>query len=858
MIECKLDDATPIKGMDNATDEEVGAFLRTKKMFDEAEIAKDTGISDSIMRFFRFDRFAVMNSSKSPLMRQLGKVLTEDPNATGGTVRESTATAIKHIESGKFRTQYYRTYIPSFKEFLKERQLNTKHLYSQATREEFNELIAKSIRNGGQGVSPAANKVAKVQAQVYEDVLTLAQKVGVKGAEDIKANKNYITRTWSKKKVHKLIEKFDRKYPGKGRKKLEEFIARSMKQTKGSEEALEDFAKRTKYLSKMLLRHVMDSEGSFGVNLDRILKSKGEDLASYLRTNTDMSNDDIGMLLSSVFKTDRDKAGRITQFKRRIDLDETYADAELRIDDFLENDSELLFLSYINSLTGQIALANKGFKSRADFDSVVNQLKQETEADMLKGNMSRKDKLFRDSEMRALQSVYDHLTGKPLEDNVGGAWSTFGRVARKYNFARVMNQVGFAQLAEIGNLTSAIGLKQTIRHLPELRKMLKRHKDGEVDDALVNEFEVFFGGFGNERMLNQITNTMDDFGSRAGTGVDSMSQFERGLDHLGRFTADISGMNGVNMIMKRLAMKGMLQKFADEAFDGKSALGSRKVFSKDIGKMSEQRYADLGISNDMRDRIMESIRQFSDTTKGSRGGKLTKLNIEKWDDDVRDAFSLAMSRWGRRTIQENDIGETIFAAGFADTTTGKIVLQFRGFMTTAYGKHLLHGLRSNDLQAYSQFMTSSFMAGMAWYGQTYVQSVGMSKKERQKFFDKKFGKTDEEFYMNWGKAAFQRSAWASILPATIDTGADFFMDDPIFSYRSTGLSSNLVTGNPTAQLLINAYEASRGTVQAMIYDDEDYSQKTYNKTLQLFVLQNMLGIQNATKALGQEFLPEKP
>ena len=75
MIECKLDDSTPV--MDNATDEEVGAFLRTKKMFDETEIAKDKGLSESIMRYFRFDRFAAMNSSSSPLMRQMAKILTQ-------------------------------------------------------------------------------------------------------------------------------------------------------------------------------------------------------------------------------------------------------------------------------------------------------------------------------------------------------------------------------------------------------------------------------------------------------------------------------------------------------------------------------------------------------------------------------------------------------------------------------------------------------------------------------------------------------------------------------------------------------------------------------------------------------------
>ena len=512
----------------------------------------------------------------------------------------------------------------------------------------------------------------------------------------------------------------------------------------------------------------------------------------------------------------------------------------MQISDFLENDAEVLFLNYANNITGQIALAQRGFKSTSDWKAMMRQIEKQYD-DM---GVDANDKV-RINELKALNSGFDHLIGKPLED-ISTNFSTFGRIMRKYNFSRIMNQVGFAQLAEIGVLTANIGLRQTIKHLPEMRKLLKRMKNGEIDDEFMKEAEELFGGFGSERLINQVANQTDEFGSRV--GKKKITEIERGLDHVGRFTSDISGMNLVNTLMKRIALKGMVQKYVDEAFGGAKAL-------------SKQRYQDLGISETMQKRILDAIKKHSITDEGAlTKRKIRRLNADNWDDaEAAETFAYAINRWGRRTIQENDIGETMFLGGFTDSTLGKIMFQFRGFMMTAYGKHLLHGIKMNDMTAYMGFMSSMVFAGLAYTAQMNAQAILMNKRDRKKFMEKKFGSTNEEIIMSIAKASFQRSAFASLLPAFIDSGLGVVGADPFFHYRSTGLDSNIITGNPTYDLIFNkAIKGTRGTIKSMWDKDYEFSQSQYNDLTQLLLFQNALGIQNVIKKIGSSTLPKNP
>jgi hypothetical protein len=827
MAECKIkEENLEYTGTDeNDAMAELYQNYMARQLKDVAENG-DVFMGSGFWKWFRFDRAGVTDMSKNKLVRGISNILYESIGKTGKNwVRSRTMSQVKTFELNRQRTLYYKNWVSNYDAWLKENGYKRIHLDGITKREEFNELVARAIR--GEAIeSPVVNKMANAQRQRYQELLQKAKDAGVRGADKIEENFNYLTRIYSNAKLSKLIDKF-------GEKKVVNFLAKAMRG--GLNE------KANVRLAKYLTRVIQRQKSEYQMNIGGILNAKAEDLNRLLREQTDLSPEEIMEITSAVFPS---KGGTSNIFKsRRVKLDENYSDGEMSISDFLENDSEILFLNYANNLTGQIALAERGFKSGSDWTKMMRQIEKEYEAQ----GIAVSDKT-RINEMKALQSGYDHLVGKPIED-ISTTYSTFGRIMRKYNFARIMNQVGFAQLAEIGVLIANVGLRQTVKHLPEMRKLIKRLKNGEIDDEFMREAEEVFGGFGSERLISQVANQSDEFGSRISKS--RINKIERGLDHLNRITADISGMNIVNMAMKRIALKGMVQKWVDQAFGGKAA-------------MSLKRARDLGISDAMYKRILDQIKKHAVTEEGAlTKRKIKRINIDNWaDQEAASTYAHAINRWGKRTIQENDIGEQMFLGGLTDTTTGKLLFQFRGFMMTAYGKHLLHGLKMNDVQAYKGFVMSTMFAGMAYVAQIQAQALLMTGRDRKKFLENRLGKTEEDIIKNIAKAGFQRSAFASLLPATIDSGLGLFGVNPLFHYRSTGLDSNIITGNPTYDLLwTKGFSPTGGiarTAKSMWDSDYDFSQSQYNDLTQMFILQNALGIQNVIRKIGSMNLPEKP
>ena len=824
MAECKIEDAEYKEGFE--TEMDAKSFVYSKYMAKELLDAEETSeafMNSKFWSFFRLDRAGVTDMSANKLVRGVSEILYESIGKVGKNwVRAKTMSQVKNFELNRQRMLYYRGWVRHYDEWLKENNFSRLRLEGISKRSEFNELLARAIR-GEVVQSPVVNQMAKIHAERMKDMLDMAKAAGVRGADKVIENSNYLTRIYSKVKMSEMVAK----HTEEG---VAQFLAKAMRGGIDNKANLR--------LAKYLIRVVRKGKEENQINLGSLFTAKAEDLQRILKESTDLDNGAIEEIILAMFPS---KPNTSTIFRsRRVKLDESYSDDTMSISQFLENDAEVLFLNYTNNITGQIALAQRGFKSSSDWRAMRRQI--DKEYDRL--NIDPLDKT-RVNELKALDSGYDHLIGKPLED-ISTNFSTFGRIMRKYNFARIMNQVGFAQLAEIGVLTANIGLKQTIKHLPEMRRLLKRMKNGEIDDEFMKEAEELFGGFGSERLINQVANQTDEFGSRV--GQKGISKVERGLDHVGRFTADISGMNLINTLMKRIALKGMAQKYVDEAFGG-------------VAAMSKKRYQDLGISETMQKRILESIKKHAITDEGAlTKRKIRRLNADNWDDaEAADTFAYAMNRWGKRTIQENDIGETMFLKGFTDTTLGKIMFQFRGFMMTAYGKHLLHGIKMNDMKAYMGFMSSMMFASLAYTAQMNAQALLMNKRDRKKFMNERFGKTDEEMIMNIAKAGFQRSAFASLLPAFMDSGLMLAGADPFFHYRSSGLDSNLITGNPTVSLIFNnLFKGVSGTNRSIWDKDYEFSQSQYNDLTQLLLFQNALGIQNVIKKIGSSTLPKNP
>ena len=108
-------------------------------------------------------------------------------------------------------------------------------------------------------------------------------------------------------------------------------------------------------------------------------------------------------------------------------------------------------------------------------------------------------------------------------------------------------------------------------------------------------------------------------------------------------------------------------------------------------------------------------------------------------------------------------------------------------------------------------------------------------------------------------------AWFSISMAGTsasigtDSGTQLLGGDPFFHYRSTGLATNIIEGNPTYDMLWNkGFKGIGASMKSLWVKDYDFSESQYNKLMQLLIFQNTLGIQNVIRKIGDTTLPERP
>ncbi|WMM95703.1 hypothetical protein HTVC309P_gp37 [Pelagibacter phage HTVC309P] len=465
MAECKIEEAEFKQGFESEMDAKSFVYSKymAKQLLDSEETSK-AFMGEGFWSFFRLDRAGVTDMSANKLVRGVSEILYESIGKVGKNwVRSRTMSQVKQFELNRQRALYYREWVRHYDDFLKENNYSRVRFEGITKRNEFNEMLARAIR--GEVVdSPSINAMAKAHADRMKDMLEMAKASGIRGADKVIENANYLTRIYSKAKMTEMVGK----HTEQG---VAEFLARAMR-------GGIDNAANLK-LAKYLMRVVRKGNEHNQINLGSLFTAKAEDLQRILKETTDLDDGAIEEIILAMFPS---KPNTSTLFRsRRVQLDETYSDGNMSISDFLENDAEVLFLNYANNITGQIALAQRGFKSTSDWKAMMRQI--EKQYDEMGVDATDKTRL---NELKALNSGFDHLIGKPLED-ISTNFSTFGRIMRKYNFARIMNQVGFAQLAEIGVLTANIGLRQTIKHLPEMRKLLKRMKNGEIEDEIMKE-----------------------------------------------------------------------------------------------------------------------------------------------------------------------------------------------------------------------------------------------------------------------------------------------------------------------------------------------------------------------------------
>jgi len=781
----------------------------------------------------RGDKSSVLRRSESPFMRSMSEKFAEEAVGNVDSSRSIiTADLVKHNYAMTTETLFYKNYAPAFEQFMKEvkgKKLVSKYVIQD--RLEFSNLVSRAVRGeiiDVPGVAEGALATRKVLKKILDDL----KKEGVEGAAEVLDNPNYFPRKWSIGRMQEMQDKVN--YVP-----FINFLKNSL--VRGSQDLSDvDGLKIAKHIWKV----VNTNKFGDGFSIDRLLyTTDADELRTLVRDYADLEPDELEDLVQALLKPGRDKATAVPRLRRRASFDENYEETidgiKIKFTDLLDNNTEGLMGSYIEQMSGQIALARIGIKSRQDYTKILNKVKESYEipeiAKKYSTGVGKKRKAF---ELETLDTIYKNIIGIPTEKNIQGGTSTVLRNLRKYNYVNVFNQVGFSQIPEMGNVVNAGGIRAMVKYMPEFKKIMSRAKDGKLKNEFLDEIETLVSGTGSNRLVDSTINRTDDF-----AGVTTkVGKIEKTLDVAARVTSDFSGFHAVDMASRRLA--------AITSFDKLAMYATGKL---KLDKAALKRYRNIGFSDSELQGVFESIKKNATFIEGGlTGRKIRRFNIDKWEDqDLANKMSLYMSRHIRRVVQENNYGEML-AIG-TDSGLGKTVLQFRNFVITAYSKQLLHGLHMRDFTAFASAMTSTFIAGLVYVAQTHIQAIGKSPEEKQDFLDKRLS------YLSVGKAAFQRSTYSTLLPTFIDTIKDPFGSEPLFNYRSSGLEINLVTGNPTYRLFEKGYGALKSVGTAIADDEYDFSKQSLYKLKAIAPYQNMLGITNILQYLIDDSdLPDKP
>ena len=799
------------KEMINDIKEGVDADELLDNFFDRIDVTPNVGFAKG-----RFDKSSVLRRSDNPYMRSASEKFLEDTVGNKDFSRSIlTADIQKSNYAGTRMTSFYKEYEPAFTQYLTDIGKTTKFKsYNLNDRMQFSNLVSRAVRGEVLDI-PAVTKGAEAVKKTFKRMLDDLRKDGVEGAADILDNPNYFPRHWSISRMQDVQERI-------GEDKLIGFLKNSL--VKGSDNLSDTDGLK---LAGHIYRMIKTSKFSDGFSVDRILKTTDEDeLRNLITDYTELSEKEISDLVKVLLKPTKPKVP--ARLSRRASFDETHEElvdnVAIKFSDLLDNNTEGVVGAYINQMSGHVAFARTGIKSKQDYQKILNEIRKGYDLpEVAKKYKTRTGQIRKDFELATLETIYKNIIGIPTEANIKGGTASILRNLRKYNYANVFNQVGFAQIPEMGNIIGTAGVRSFVKYIPEFKNILTRAKDGKLSNEFLDEIETLVSGTGSNRLVDSVINRSDDFAGM----TSKVGKIEKTLDVATRITSDFSGFHAVDTLSRRLATITSFDKLA------RHATGKLKLSPADI-----KRYTNIGFSDEELQAVFRNIKQNSSFVEGGlTGRKIRRLNVDDWDDqDLVNKMSLYMNRHLRRVIQENNYGE-MMAMG-ADGSLGKTLFQFRNFVTTAYSKQLLHGLHMRDFTFFSSFMTSTMLAGLVYVGQQYAQAVGKTGEERDDFLERRL--SPEAI----GGATFQRNTYSTLLPAFIDTGAYLSGADPFLNYRSSGLETNIWTGNPTISLIEKTTGAIRSTGKAIIDDEYDFSKRDAYKWLRIAPYQNMLGIRN--------------
>lgn len=528
----------------------------------------------------------------------------------------------------------------------------------RGTRSEFYQAVSRAGRRGDvdlDGNEFITRAAQEARSTIFDPLLERAKALKLL-PEDVKTTTaaSYVTRLWNRQK---LI---------------------------GEEDRFRDIARRY-----------------FREQIGKIPDGEGPDFVS----KADM-DDYIEDVVTSVFNnlTGRGK-GDIPEWlvpvKRGPLKERTFNIPDELVEEFLENDMELILRRYTRTMASEVELTEKF--GRADMKDQFEEIANEY-TDLRKKAKTPKEraKLAADEarDVKNLAAFRDMIRGTYRAAEEGSEWSKITRAALTWNYIRLLGGVTLASLTDAGRLIAVPGLRASMREaLPALISGTKAAKISRSDAKAL--------GAVTERVLQSRLASLADLQDPYRYG----SKFERYLSNASNVFTKATGLGWWNDTMKTMASVMTQNRMMRNALNYAGADAREKAYM-----------AYLGIDEDMAQRIAGQFRKHGIEEDGIYGA-----NVGDWDDDR------AARAWG--AALNKDVDRTIITKGVADTPLwmktnwGKLIMQFKSFGLASHQRVLIAGLQERPHRLAEQMVFSTAIGMMvSWL--KYAERGDMDEADR--------------------------------------------------------------------------------------------------------------------------------
>lgn len=772
---------------------------------------KGVSVEKTAFSDWRFDIYAKLNKSDNPEVRNLADLFIKDAIAKSDTYAQYTT-------ASEDKKNYIRTVAGVF--HLEQQyaareaaeKLRIAAWRKPAFYRHFDELTGRLVR-GDDSVLAAnpeiAGELSKGAAnarKLYDKMLKEMQDHGVKGADNIAPNDNYVNRVWDMEKAYSLI----RDLGDNGKKVVIDLLASAMKfdhPSKPREKVAAQFFDALAKLehsraSNEMLFHARDE-----ITLRKELQSQG------------LTEGQIDSMIHALFEKEATTdTGVAPNLKFRFKLDEN-ASVEvngrtIRVSDLLENNIRVLVDRYMNSMAGHVAMAKKGIRSRADFEARL----RAADADHETNAVNRKGGQYAD-EKQWLKDLYDNIVGRPMSMQTFNEWDRIGATVRGFTRAATLGQLGFTAALEIPSALGLMTARAFWMQMPSFRKIVNAARSGKAFDSSFAQDVLAMTGFGTEgaashQRVHQVTEYTYD---------KALTRMENASNTASHAIDVMSGNRLMTAMSRHMAARVMMQKYVN------FATGHTKL---DDGWMN--RLVANGIDRDNIPHILEQLKTYAEVEPTALGQKVNSIKWEEWsakDPESYHSFVGAINREVRTAIQDHDIGETPW---FIHSTMGKYFSELKTFALVAYSKKFLAGFHFRD-----QHTAATWAYSFATQALGYIVQTSMNYAQNQEELEKRLTMP------MIAKAVFSRMSETGI-PSII---ADFVGTSihPSLALTGQGLTANTDNRSaflpPSATVLAKGMSGVQG-VSSAVLGGQNFTGKDFKNLMAPLPGSNLFGSRN--------------